>query len=604
MSGRKLLFLFILLLSCHVYGRDKTAFIDSIRHKLSAAPQKDKAALYLAVAEAYSKQSGDSSMVYAQKAVALAVQHKDKRTEGGALAQIGIVYKNRGNYENALNYHLKSLEIAEYLKDDKALAARYNNIGIVYKKMRRWNEALGYYQKANTAARKANDLSRVSLTYNNIATIYLDTEEWDLVLPNYDSARKYADLSGDVNAKTTVLANMGDLYREWGKYVKAIDVTQECLHYDKMNRDKYGMFMTYFLLARIYSELKDYQQWQLYSDSAETIGRQEGLNRELVDLLNWKSTMSLLRKDTSAAFAYYQQARGINDSLLNETTANRVSELQTKYETEKKEQKIALQQSELGRKNIIIVSICIMMLLILVLTYSFYNRYKLKQQARLQQAVMREQEMATQAVIAAEENERKRIAGDLHDGVGQLMSAARMNLSLVANEVNFDNEEQKTAFDKALSLVDDSCKEVRAVSHNIMPNALLKAGLASAIRDFLHKIDHRVLEVNLYADGMNERLPSNIEMVLYRVVQECVNNVIKHSGASKLDITLIKDEEGISITVEDNGKGFNLDEKQDDDTGIGLKNMQTRIHYLKGTIEWDTAPGKGTVVVINVPNDK
>jgi two-component system NarL family sensor kinase len=132
------------------------------------------------------------------------------------------------------------------------------------------------------------------------------------------------------------------------------------------------------------------------------------------------------------------------------------------------------------------------------------------------------------------------------------------------------------------------------------PNALLKSGLSSAVKEFIDKIDSRVLKVNLYSEGLNERLDSNIETVLYRVIQECVNNVIKHSGANELDISLIKDTDGIAATIEDNGKGFSVNEKGKTE-GIGLKNISTRIEYLKGTVDFDSSPGKGTLVAIHVP---
>lgn len=133
-----------------------------------------------------------------------------------------------------------------------------------------------------------------------------------------------------------------------------------------------------------------------------------------------------------------------------------------------------------------------------------------------------------------------------------------------------------------------------------MPNALLKAGLASAIKEFIDKIDSRLLKINLHTEGLNERLESNVETVLYRVIQECVNNVIKHSGASTLDISLIKDSDGISATIEDNGKGFNTKSKEKFE-GIGLKNITSRVEFLKGTIDFDSSPGNGTLVAIHVP---
>jgi signal transduction histidine kinase len=133
-----------------------------------------------------------------------------------------------------------------------------------------------------------------------------------------------------------------------------------------------------------------------------------------------------------------------------------------------------------------------------------------------------------------------------------------------------------------------------------MPNALLKSGLANAVREFLDKIDNRVIKINLYTEGLNERLDSNIETVLYRVIQECVNNVIKHSGAGQLDISLLKDTDGISATIEDNGRGFDVTDKQKFE-GIGLKNIRSRVGFLKGTVDFDSSPGKGTLVAIHVP---
>jgi signal transduction histidine kinase len=208
--------------------------------------------------------------------------------------------------------------------------------------------------------------------------------------------------------------------------------------------------------------------------------------------------------------------------------------------------------------------------------------------------------MATKAILEAEEKERQRIAKDLHDSVGQMMSAAKLNLSAIENEIPFKDDMQKEAMLRIIKLVDDSCKEVRAVSHNMMPNALLKAGLASAVREFINQIDQKIIKVNLHSEGLNDRLDINTETVLYRVIQECVNNVIKHAHATQLDISLIRDEEGISTTIEDNGKGFDCTDPTKKN-GLGLKNIKARVDYLKGTVDFDSAPGKGTLVAIHVP---
>lgn len=277
-----------------------------------------------------------------------------------------------------------------------------------------------------------------------------------------------------------------------------------------------------------------------------------------------------------------------------------ITRLNEKYEAAQKEKQIQQQQNRIRMQNFFLIGIGGLILLGSLLIHSHYRRYKLRQETKMKTELIHQQELAVKAVIEAEENERQRIAKDLHDGVGQMMSAAKMNLSAFESEMNFTSEEQKRSLEKVIRLVDESCREVRTVSHIMMPNALLKNNLAAAIRDFVDKLNTKSLQATVYTEGLDERMDSNIETVLYRVVQECVHNAIRHAGATRLDISIIRDKQGISGTVEDNGKGFDASENNLSD-GIGLKNIKTRIEYLKGTVDFDTAPGRGTVVAIHVP---
>jgi signal transduction histidine kinase len=124
----------------------------------------------------------------------------------------------------------------------------------------------------------------------------------------------------------------------------------------------------------------------------------------------------------------------------------------------------------------------------------------------------------------------------------------------------------------------------------MMPNALLKNNLAAAIREFIDKLDQRVLKVHLYTEGLDVRLEKNMETILYRIIQECVNNVIRHSGADTLDITILKEPGELTATIEDNGKGFDTNDKEISE-GIGLK----------GGIDINSTPGHGTVVALHIP---
>lgn len=297
------------------------------------------------------------------------------------------------------------------------------------------------------------------------------------------------------------------------------------------------------------------------------------------------------------------QFKNQNEIILQKTldSTQRTKDILALREQGRMQQlEIANRQLQVTRRNAIIGVLAVSFLSGILLMLSYYRRSRMKQQVALQAAVLKQQEEATKAVLEAEEAERQRIAKDLHDSVGQMMSAAKMNLSAFEHSVSFANPAEYLSFQNIISLVDDSCREVRLVSHNMMPNALLKNSLAAAVQAFVDKLDHKILKVQFYTKGLDDRLDSNMEAVLYRVVQECVNNVIKHSRANLLDISLVKEKSGISVTIEDNGVGFDAGNEAAFE-GMGLKNIRTRVAYLKGTVDVDAKPGQGTLVAVHIP---
>ncbi|MEP6675726.1 MAG: sensor histidine kinase [Ferruginibacter sp.] len=539
--------------------------------RMELKDDKGVAALYNKIGIVYQKEAKfDSALNYAQKALQLYEKINDKVGISYSLNNIGIVNQNMGNVDKALQYQEQSIAIKEEIHDRLGLAGSYINVGNIYVIKKDIEKAKEYYAKGEQMSREIGDPEYLSNSLNNIASMYEKVGDYKKAFPLAEESFALRSKLGDTKGQVSCLVNMGNILKSDKQYkpaeekflqgLKLADTLSSCLP------EK----------AKIYDGLS-----QLYEATGD------------------------YKKSTEMARLTVQY----NDSIYTADMNKQFSEMETKYQTAKKDKEIQQQQLEITQKKYELVkkqywlygSIGLALLAGL-LGYSYYRRYKLRQEKKLQTEVMKQQDIATKAVIVAEENERRRIAAELHDGVGQMMSAAKMNLSSFESELPFASEGQKLAFEKALSLVDESCKEVRSVSHQMMPNALLKSGLASAIREFIDKIDSRVIKINLHTEGLNDRLDSNTETVLYRVIQECVNNVIKHSGASHLDISLIKDEDGVAATVEDNGKGFDNTDK-DKFEGIGLKNIMTRVQYLKGTVDFDSSPGKGTLVAIHVPNN-
>ena len=346
--------------------------------------------------------------------------------------------------------------------------------------------------------------------------------------------------------------NLGILYEKEKQYTKALNALQQCLQFSA--KIKYTDLQSSALneLADLYEQTGDYRN----------------------------------------ATSYFKRHRELAASLNNENGSKNIAALQTKYENTQNENRVLQQQLELTRRNYWVGGIAIVMVLILLLTYSYYKRTELKQQ-----------NIATTAIIETEEKERKRIAQDLHDSVSQLMMAAKINLTVVGNEIPFSSDLQKGRFEKAIHLVDEGFKEVRTISHNMMPQALLESGLALVIKQFIENFENDSIKVNFFSKGFEAHFDDTIETILYRILQECVNNVLKHAKASRLDISLIRDEANISLTIEDNGSGFEMSDKEKY-RGMGLKNLQNRVNFIKGKIEIDSQPGRGTLVSVYVPVKK
>jgi signal transduction histidine kinase len=396
------------------------------------------------------------------------------------------------------------------------------------------------------------------------------------------------------------LSNMAIVYKFKGELDKSIESNLQSLALSRETGDKWSEGATLNNLASALIRKKEYSKANTYALQAEQVARSLGAKEILVATYETLAEIAHESGRAEESFKYLKTMMAVKDSFINLESTRQMAELQTRYETAKTERALLEERFEVSRKNYQLMAAMGLLVLGSLMGFNGYRRYKLRKEKELAEAIMRQQDLATRAVMEAEENERRRIATELHDGVGQMMSAARMNLSAFESEIEQLDPGYRQKLERIVSLVDESCREVRSVSHSMMPNALLKKGLAAAVHDFIDKIDNKVLQVNLYTEGLDERLDPGVESMLYRIIQECVNNVIKHSGASQLDISLVSEEDGISLTVEDNGKGFDTSQKDVFD-GIGLRNITSRVQFLKGTVEFDSQPGRGTLVAAHIP---
>lgn len=575
--------------------------IDSLKLVMnSGKPYAERIKAYITFGEKYFLLNFDEALRVEKEGTELAEKNNDAISLGQLKRQTGEAYYFKGNYDVAATYFYASASLLEKTNQKILLANTYNALAKLYRKTKDLKLSLENYDKAMELFRSVNDSAGIAMIYNESGVVFEYAMQYDKAIERYNASLQIDQRRNDVVGISYALSNLAGIYTLQKKFAEAENYLQQVLSFRRALNDSFALALSFSDLGNTYTSAGNYKKAKTFIDSDNRIATKMGYSELMRTNYEVLAQIAEKENDYKAALDYYKKRSVLQDSIFSIEKAKQIEELNTKYETEKKERKIQEQQNKITRQNSILAGAIILVFLTALLALTQYRRYQWKQKIKMQATILKQQEIATKAILEAEEAERQRIAKDLHDGVGQMMSAAKMNLSAYEAYVGFNNEEEKNAFEKIIQLVDESCKEVRAVSHNMMPNALLKNSLASAVREFIDKLDHKKLKVHLYTAGLDDRLDSNTETFLYRVIQECVNNVIKHADADTLDISITREADAITATIEDNGKGFDTADKEKFD-GIGLKNIRTRIDYLKGTVDIDSKAGKGTLVALHVP---
>ena len=302
----------------------------------------------------------------------------------------------------------------------------------------------------------------------------------------------------------------------------------------------------------------------------------------------------------------------LKDSLLNEKNSKALAEIRTKFETAEKEKALAEEKikteklaKEAAEANLAAstrtkwITLLIALVIGIVLLFGIMRqRNKRKAQAEKDAAIIEERDRGTQAVFNAQEEERKRISKDLHDGVGQQLSGLKMAFQKLSRELASSNPEKQEEVQKLSGILSESADEVRSISHQMMPKALTDLGLIEALEDMLSKsLGMNNIEYQFEYFGISEQLNERIEISLYRVAQELINNIIKHSKATNIAIQLFKKAGKVILVVEDNGVGL----KSEATDGHGLLNMKSRINAVNGEMNLEPSPKSGTLATIRIP---
>jgi two-component system, NarL family, sensor kinase len=619
--------------------------IDSLLRLLpSAKEDTSKVLLLLSLADAYETNNQDSAIYYLEKSKRLSDSLSYLDGVYLYFEQSAVVAFTKGDYTKAMDYSKNALSLARRLGDSSLVINMLNNTAIVYGYLGNFEMQLDYTLQVKNAIESANDSAKFSSLYHNLANSYQNLGQYrkstDVALLSIRIHNEFKKRNDYINR---VYATLAQDY-------EAMQMIDSALHYYKIAikesvrlNDKYAEATIYGYLASLYAGRNQFGQMlnvsekslllanelqsrqmeasalynvafahffngsnakaRNYIDQALEIATKDALRDELKNGYIVLSYIAARDGDFETSLWAKRKTDSIQEAALNEQVIKSTSELEKKYETEKKDKQIKLQQAELEKRRIFSFILIGSIALLLIIGLLFYRNIRQKQ--RLQQQRIRELEKekqleSTEAVLKGEEQERTRLAKDLHDGLGGMMSGIKYSLQTMKQNLVMTPENQQ-AFERSMDMLDSSINEMRRVAHNMMPEALVKFGLDTALTDFCNDVNKSgALEVSYQSIGMDKVLLDQTSAItIYRIVQELINNTMKHASAKSAIVQVSKSNNTITITVEDDGKGFDpaiLHASK----GIGWGNIQSRVSYLKGRVDVQSQQGKGTSVHIEL----
>ncbi len=530
---------------------------------------------------------------------------------------IASAYFYMGAYAQSAKYYYMVIAMPRMntKADRNLLMAAYEGLGSIWTRMDKYKQGLTYLELAEQIALACKDTLNLLGIYANKSGLYnnvgapeqakayaLKALKLGASIPNNIDMLDSVSLSGSIAIASS---NVALVLMKEDSLSQALYYANKSLEYVKGSPE--DLYSITGMLAYLNYRTGNYKKAEEYLLPALEKAIKTGASENIGSFYSLLATLNYVKGNYKAAYEYKDAYVTITDSLRGGKNAQLITNLEIENKLVSKERELLRnklemmsQNDELKKKNLIIGSICIGALL--SGAFGFY-RYSNKQKLQEKRISLLQQEQEIQqlrAMMEGEEKERMRIARDLHDGVSQTISATKVNLMAIEAQISFTDASKKDKFEKIIEMIDSSFNEVRNISHNMMPFALREAGLETLIKQMIDNIASDSLTVNLQSNGLEEHFDSNIETVIYRVIQECINNVLKHSKATRLDISLSKDDDGLRITIEDNGVGFDA---RDSNVlnGIGMNNIKARVHYLHGQVEFDSSVGNGTVVSIHVP---
>ncbi len=542
----------------------------------------------------------DSSRLLMEQASGLLAGKTDSASRdlyASLLMRKAGLFQQHQNTDSAIYYYLQ----AATTYADKSIIAYYNISGI-YRYLNDTSRALAYARQTHSIAAATNNPVYVLRSLIVLGDAFVLAGQRDSVWSIAQTGMPMASTLNMPFATGMFHAQLGQYYSDdITRYDSAVSHYRAALDIFTGYSLSFEQALVLQHLGNLYLKKGDYEGAIGHLKKATELARRLDLNQVLFYTL--KDLSLALEKTGSLAESsqYLRELLAVNDTLQERNNRKTVMELEARYQVQKKEAYLAIQEKDIQQKKFTIWFLLWGLATLVVISLLLYRNYHHKQklqQAKIEELEADKQLAATETVLKGEAQERTRLAKDLHDGLGGMLSSIKHSLSTLKTNLTMTPDHAQ-AMERSIDMLDSSILEMRRVAHNMMPEILVKYGLDAALKDFCHDINQSgALQVNYQYIGTHYKEPDQTTAInVYRIVQELLNNIIKHAGAQNALVQVSDNEDIVSLTVEDDGKGFDT-KTLSYQGGMGWSNIQSRVDYLKGKLDIMSEPGKGTSVWI------
>lgn len=545
------------------------------------------------------------AIYYCQKSLTYCIPLNNPTLILGNYNCIGSIFiEGKSKYDSAAYYYLKAYDICEKNGIQAHLSTILNNLGIVYFDDEQYEIARKYFNMSLEINQNSNNREKMALNLINLGRIASKENDFQKALDYYDQALEIFIEFNDLREIADVYNNMGDAYFNQKRYDLALEKFNLAIEeYRKITYEK-GLVLASLNKAAVLSEQGKIKQAIALQDSVLVLADSEGGDK--LRMLAYRNIYDNYEKsgNTAQAYEYLKKYFALYSSIYDIDKSKAINTLVLKYEKGKDQARIlALEKDNLqktSQRNAYMFS-GLGIVVLALFTIIYFRQKAVHERALTQQKIIQLEEekklMAAKLLVEGQEEERKRIATELHDGLGVLLSATKMQFSTISDK----SPENKELIDKATRMLEQASGDVRKISHNMMPGLLTKLGFYEAVEDlFEHIDDSKTLNATCNITGDQERLSENKEIMLYRIVQEMVNNTLKHAEARNIELQIRILENKLDIKYADDGKGFDYNQKLETES-IGLKSIQSRVDFLNGKLEFDSKPGSGVKYTLTIP---